>query len=77
MKSFFTNTRATIDHFDSLQEKMKFSSECTTDEEDTFLDEFQSRLANSLMLDYRGGWEKELKELGENILELSKKEKNA
>lgn len=77
MKSFFKNTRMIMDRYETIQDLIWHSERETTDEEDEFLDNIQYLLAESIAKDYSDGWEHELETLGENILELSTKEKNA
>ena len=63
-----------MDRYETIQDLIWHSERETTDEEDEFLDNIQSLLAESIAKDYSGGWENELKKLGEYILELSQRQ---
>lgn len=51
MTDYFKTTRAYLDEYNQIQEKIKTSSVETTDSEDIFLDSFIYLLTNGLMID--------------------------
>lgn len=51
MTDYFKTTRAYLDEYNWIQEKIKTSPVETTDSEDTFLDSFIYLLTNGLMID--------------------------
>ena len=51
MTDYFKTTRAYLDEYNLIQEKIKSSPVETTDSEDTFLDSFIYLLTNGLMID--------------------------
>ena len=51
MTDYFKTTRAYLDEYNRIQEKIKSSPVETTDSEDTFLDSFIYLLTNGLMID--------------------------
>ena len=51
MTDYFKTTRAYLDEYNRIQEKIKTSPVETTDSEDNFLDSFIYLLTNGLMID--------------------------
>lgn len=51
MTDYFKTTRAYLDEYNRIQEKIKSSPVETTDSEDIFLDSFIYLLTNGLMID--------------------------
>lgn len=51
MEDFYKNTRACIDEYNRIQDKIKTSQTETTDSEDVFLDNFIYYITNGLMVD--------------------------
>lgn len=51
MTDYFKTTKAYLDEYNWIQEKIKTSPVETTDSEDTFLDSFIYLLTNGLMID--------------------------
>ena len=51
MTDYFKTTRAYLDEYNWIQEKIKTNPVETTDSEDTFLDSFIYLLTNGLMID--------------------------
>lgn len=51
MTDYFKTTRAYLDEYNRIQEKIKTSPVETTDSEDVFLDSFIYLLTNGLMID--------------------------
>ena len=51
MTDYFKTTRAYLDEYNRIQEKIKSSPVETTDSEDIFLDSFMYLLTNGLMTD--------------------------
>ncbi len=51
MEDFYKNTRAYIDEYNRIQDKIKTSQTETTDSEDVFLDNFIYYITNGLMVD--------------------------
>ena len=51
MKNFYENTFACLTKYNTVQDKMNFGNECTTNEEDEFCTNFPLYLAHALVKD--------------------------
>ena len=71
MTDYFKTTRAYLDEYNRIQEKIKTSPVETTNSEDTFLDSFIYYLTNGLMVDlgYNRRELTQIKDILENALE--------
>lgn len=71
MTDYFKTTRAYLDEYNRIQEKIKTSPVETTDSEDAFLDSFIYYLTNGLMVDlgYNRRELMQIKDILENALE--------
>ena len=71
MTDYFKTTRAYLDEYNWIQEKIKTSPVETTNSEDTFLDSFIYYLTNGLMVDlgYNRRELTQIKDILENALE--------
>ena len=71
MTDYFKTTRAYLDEYNRIQEKIKTSPVETTNSEDSFLDSFIYYLTNGLMVDlgYNRRELTQIKDILENALE--------